>query len=78
MMRQWEQEDQQRTDLVLRMVHEEEDRRFLEWASKVDRAPGKSMKNVSPYRVYYRRQKNKAARAARRRNRNKKCPHPTK
>lgn len=69
MMRGWEREDESRTDYTLQVVVEDEDRWSRRWSEDVVNAVNDSGKNVSPYRVHYRRQKNKAARKARRRNR---------
>ncbi len=69
-MEDWRRQDAQRTDYMLQAVVDfDEDRRFLEWADAVVNAVNDGGKNLSPYRVHYRRKKNKAARQARRRNR---------
>lgn len=71
MMTDWRREDDTSSECLLRIATEHEDHRFLEWASDVVDATNCGMKNVPPYRVR-RRLKNKAARAARRRNRKNK------
>ena len=80
MMEHWKREDEEREknlqQLIITAPNDSE--RYHDWdvefRKEVKNAPMCGYKNISPYRVHARRQKNKAARAARRhQRRNKKC-----
>lgn len=69
-MEDWRRQDVRRTDYMLQAVVDYEDQQKWILRDADNSMPTMcGQKNVSPYRVHYRRQKNKAARKARRRNR---------
>jgi hypothetical protein len=76
MMRQWEDEDRRRKEAMQSLTLHisptvaTEDRWVID-AKEVVNDPNCGTKNVSPYRAQRRREKNKAARKARRQNRKK-------
>lgn len=80
MMEHWKREDEEREKNLQQLIitASNDSELYHDWdvefRKAAKNAPMCSYKNLSPYRVHARRQKNKAARAARRRQRrNKKC-----